>query len=207
MPGKSNKIPRVCEVCQSSFEVWPFRANTRFCSHACYHQSRLIDPVIRFWSHVDRRDVDDCWLWTGGKQTSGYGNFGIEHSKSVGAHRFSYELAEGEIPAGLSVLHSCDTKLCVNPRHLRAGTQQENLRDMVERGRSTAGDKNPSRLYPERRARGERHGQAKLTVQEVQALRETYNEGGWTFKRLSEKFGISPSVARNIVRGKLWATL
>lgn len=86
---------------------------------------------VRFWSKVDKSG--DCWVWTAYVQDSGYGWFRLQ-GRSVRAHRVSYELANGPIPEGLYVLHSCDNKLCVKPEHLRVGTHAENVREAVERG-------------------------------------------------------------------------
>lgn len=81
----------------------------------------------RFWAKVDRSG--DCWLWMG-KRIVKYGYF--NHRR---AHRVAWELTHGDIPKGLYVLHSCDNPPCVNPAHLRLGTQFDNMADMHDRGR------------------------------------------------------------------------
>lgn len=87
-----------------------------------------------FWKRVDRRGDDDCWPWTGTKDRHGYGR--LSHFKPVrGAHRLSYELATGVEPVGLVVCHSCDNPSCVNPRHLRAATQRDNIHEAIAKGR------------------------------------------------------------------------
>lgn len=83
-----------------------------------------------------------CWEWTGKRQRRANGQltYGVagstRHRKGVPAHRLSYELFIGPIPDGLMILHACDNPPCINPEHLRAGTQQENGRDMAERKRA-----------------------------------------------------------------------
>lgn len=87
----------------------------------------------RFWSRVDARGPDDCWLWTG-PVSSGYGKIGAPGGRgagTLGAHVVSYELAYGSVPVGRVVDHLCENTLCVNPAHLEAVTQQVNC----ERGR------------------------------------------------------------------------
>jgi hypothetical protein len=94
------------------------------------------DVLRRFWGHVDVRSDGECWLWQSTIDKRGYGAFQIRSGKNVRAHRFAFEIATmAPIPEGMLALHSCDTPACVNPSHLRAGTQSENLRDCIARGR------------------------------------------------------------------------
>jgi hypothetical protein len=74
-----------------------------------------------------------CWLWTGAVGSKGYGHLTV-NMKTVAAHRYSLELATGQKSDRL-VLHSCDTPICVNPRHLRYGTQLENIQEASRKGR------------------------------------------------------------------------
>ena len=92
------------------------------------------DVEGRFWSKVDR-SADGCWPWRGCRGRDGYGAVTIGGRK-LRAHRYSYSICVGPIPSGLLVLHSCDNRVCVNPAHLSVGTQKDNMRDCVERGRT-----------------------------------------------------------------------
>ncbi len=81
---------------------------------------------------VDARRSGDCWLYGRAKFKTGYGQFRFE-GKTLSAHRASYILYKGKIPSNKCVLHICDNKLCINPNHLRVGTQSENIIDWHKR--------------------------------------------------------------------------
>ena len=117
--------------------------------------------VARFEAKIDRSGGPDaCHLWLAGKDTHGYGQ--ISHGgRMVLTHRVSFILGGGEFtPDRPFCLHSCHDPGCNNTRHLRAGSQKENMADCVAAGRSNKpkGDANGSRKHPERLARGEAHG-------------------------------------------------
>ncbi len=89
------------------------------------------------WEHFHQYVLKlDCshWIWVGGEISTGYGCLSV-NKKSALAHITSWELHRGPIPEGLYTLHKCDIPLCVNPEHLFLGTQKDNIRDLVEKGR------------------------------------------------------------------------
>ena len=86
-----------------------------------------------FFRRVEK--TDQCWLWLAGKNKDGYGKVKI-HGRSLQAHRVSWEIHHGPIPAGLNVLHRCDNPACVNPAHLFVGTALDNNRDRDAKGRN-----------------------------------------------------------------------
>ena len=94
-------------------------------------------PILeRFWSKVQK--TSNCWNWIGSQQGNGYGylhNGTREKRNPLRAHRFSYEIHYGDIPSGLWVLHKCDNRLCVNPKHLFLGDRTDNMRDCAAKGR------------------------------------------------------------------------
>lgn len=83
-------------------------------------EGRFFDKVVK---------TKKCWIWTAGKTSGGYGTFCTKEGKykPIGAHRFSYELANGKIPKGFDIDHLCRVRECVNPKHLEAVTRRENL--------------------------------------------------------------------------------
>ena len=101
---------------------------------SCRTETRPATPD-RFWSKVAKGKANECWLWQGAVSTSGYGSLGW-HGRAYVAHRVAAWLSgivdsPSEIrgSAGKLVLHSCDMPLCCNPKHLRAGSQLENMHD------------------------------------------------------------------------------
>jgi HNH endonuclease len=91
-----------------------------------------ISTLERFEKKVDK--TNSCWIWTASK-TNGYGDFRI-NKKKVKAHRYAFESYVGPIPEDKPhVLHKCDNPPCVNPEHLFAGTNEDNIKDKFNKGR------------------------------------------------------------------------
>jgi hypothetical protein len=85
-------------------------------------------PQERFGAAIEKLpDVPGCWLWTKALSTSGYGVFAPVRTRTVYAHRYSYELHRGPIPRGLVLDHLCRVPSCVNPHHLEAVTDRVNI--------------------------------------------------------------------------------
>ena len=93
---------------------------------AAYARWGRIPTEERFWRKVNK--TDRCWLWTGALTGKGYGSFGqTPPGGSVLAHRFAYIREFGAIPDGLVIDHLCRERRCVNPAHLEAVTNRENV--------------------------------------------------------------------------------
>jgi hypothetical protein len=207
-----------CEQCGGAFKTTNFtqRGYARFCSQPC-RKAYSRNPhspgnITRFWSRVNkdgpipphRPDLGACWLWLGPPTNSGYGLFGLGKGTVVLAHRNAYRIQHGEIPEGLRVLHHCDVKVCTRGSHLFAGTHQENMDDMVAKGRAATGARNGRALHPESTPRGEQVATAKLTWADVRAIRAAYDGGIAKQQALADQYGVSQLHVSRIVRRVVW---
>jgi len=95
----------------------------------------VLETSERFLDKVYPEPNTGCWLWGGAVNSRGYGNFRNGYGRTVGAHRFSYELYKGPIPDGLHIDHLCSFPNCVNPDHLEAVSLRENNQRTWDRGR------------------------------------------------------------------------
>lgn len=101
------------------------------------NRMRLLKTIERFWANT-RRNGNDCWPWMGATNNQGYGVLAVysgDKRQRVLAHRLSIVIATGADIDGRVVMHTCDNPLCVNPEHLRIGTQADNIRDALRKGR------------------------------------------------------------------------
>lgn len=128
-----------------------------------------------------------CWIWIGGKDKYGYGQFG-EGGRNYRAHRYSYELYVGPIPDGLCACHKCDNPSCVNPDHLWPGDDKQNAEDRTAKGRSA-------------KQNGEKNGLSKLTDGQVLEIRSAQG----LQRELAEQYGVDQSLISLIKRKKVWA--
>lgn len=135
-----------------------------------------------------------CKLHHYAPDKDGYARVSVNYKK-VYLHRMVYCAHNGvklEDIVGKVVRHTCDNPRCVNPEHLVLGTNNDNIQDRVTRGRS-------------HQPKGELHPGAKLTVDDIRAIREEYKIPGTRYKHLAEKYGISEKQIGNIINRVLWA--
>lgn len=155
----------------------------------------------RFMNSVHVGDGDDCWLWTGQLFEAGYGKFcgPAPESKTLQAHRFSYELHRGPIPDGLMVCHTCDNPPCVRPDHLFLGTAKDNTQDAISKGRMAVGSANPRALVTEADVMLIRH---KYSIAPLSSGGKKKKAG--TIKRIAAAFGLSEGTVNDIIYGRSW---
>lgn len=136
----------------------------------------------RFWEKVADRPEDDCWVWGGHFDGKGYGQLRIGSRtngtrRGARAHRLSWEVNCGPVPDGQQVLHKCDNRKCVNPKHLFLGTHLDNMVDMARKGRNIQ----------------------KLSVEQVIEIRE---QKGLRGREVAKMFGVSEGMVSMIRSGK-----
>ena len=129
-----------------------------------------------------------CLEWRGRRDKDGYGLTNYKR-KTVKAHRLIWFLTYGYMPKNM-ILHSCDNPCCINIKHLREGSAQDNVDDMVKRNRQ---------------AKGTNHGRAKLDEKEVIAIKELSIRGKHTQAEIGKIFGVVQQTITKIVNRKIWA--
>lgn len=165
----------------------------RFCSRPCVVAAKACGyparPVAEYlWDGVEQGE--GCWLRHQSPHAFGYSTMVINGRREL-AHRVSYALAYGPFDPNLHCLHRCDTPACIRPDHLFLGTQADNMADMTTKGR---------------RVRGERAGGAKLTTEDVRAIRRRHAQGE-SQRVLARAYGVHQPQISRIVNGTRWAHL
>ena len=186
---------KTCAHCGTEFEPTSSKMRNRnyqalYCSVACSNRARVIPMEERFWSHVDTSGgADSCWPWTAVRDRDGYGLFTVKAGKQRVAHGVALELTLGRpLAAGKNSCHHCDNPPCCNPAHLFEGTPAENSHDRDAKGRQQ---------------RGERHHRARLTADDVRAIRQAYASGE-SQQAISTRYGVTQVNISSIVRRETW---
>jgi hypothetical protein len=146
-----------------------------------------------FWAKTTPEPTTGCLLWTGGLDRDGYAKFALSIPRvnaqiHIKATQFAFLLGHGRWPT-MSLLHSCDMPACVEVRHVREGSQHENIRDCILR---------------------DRFSNAILTVAQVTKIRSEFKRGRGAIGRmqsLAVRYGVSYGTICNLVYGKTWRHL
>lgn len=162
------------------------KRNQGILSPSCFKLEVLIE---RFHKKYIKNE-NGCWIWISAKN-NWYGNFCMI-GKQEKSHRASYRLFKGEIPVNMVVSHSCDVPSCVNPDHLTASTQKENIHEQIKRNRNT---------------RGSLSHHAKITPREVVAIRALWCTGKLTQGEMAKAYGLRQQSISKIVTNKKWRDL
>jgi hypothetical protein len=145
----------------------------------------------RFESKFEK--ADGCWVWKASTTRGGYGQIGGfkgEKWSMLRAHRISYILYKGPIPDGQLVCHSCDNRLCVNPKHLFLGSHKDNIEDCIIKGRKVLG-RNP------------KHNHLSFNLaQEIRLVK--LKNPNLTYKQLGKLFNTSAAQAHRIITNQIW---
>lgn len=147
------------------------------------------NTIATFWSRVDVRGADECWMWSGGTDKDGYGKFKLD-GRHRRTHQIAFEEHHGPVPKSNVVCHRCDTPGCCNPRHLFPGTVIENNEDRDRKGRAA-------------RLQGEKHGISKLTDDQVYAIRADFRN----INVVAAEYGVSKGTISEIRNFKRWRHL
>lgn len=150
-----------------------------------------------------------CHIWTGCiTQGTGYGSFSIGRGKPRGAHRCVWTITNGAIPDGLSVLHSCDNRKCVNPKHLFLGTDADNARDCVAKGR------NAKTIAANKRRMADEDFVLKFHAAKLAKIRKLTEADVHEIRisqlgtmALAKRFNVSKTTILGIKSGRVWKNL
>lgn len=154
---------------------------------ANYRKRNLSDEEL--WVYMQSkltRKTDTCWIWLGATHEKGYGQFWFQ-KKVRPAHVIAFLLSGKVLSPGEYVCHTCDNPSCINPDHLFAGSQYDNMQDMKSKDRSA-------------RLAGEKNGRSKLTESQVQEIRIRID----SHSDLAREFGVSHTTIMKIRKRALW---
>jgi biotin operon repressor len=139
---------------------------------------------VRLRRYIVIGDIDECWLWIGRRDRDGYGSLSVDRT-SRHVTRIIWELLFGQIPSGLCVCHTCDNPPCCNPKHLWLGTNQDNVNDMMAKGRHVVGNR-------------------KLSAEQVLEIRDLVKRNEISNVKIAELYGVSNQLVGLIARRKIW---
>jgi len=126
---------------------------------------------------VSIHEITNCWNWQGAVSSSGYGTVRVA-GVAWQAHRLSFSIFKGDV-GDLHVCHHCDNRKCVNPSHLFLGTRQDNMKDMVKKGRNVVTNR-------------------KFAAHQIVSIRKAKENEGISYCGLGKRYGVSAEVIKCI---------
>jgi hypothetical protein len=185
---------RICPICSAKMPrcahcgLRPVnRPGHPFCSKACSNAARGRPLSERFLKCYKPGAPDACWPWLGTCDKEGYGVIMDEARRQLRAHRIAYERINGPVPPDRYVLHACDNPPCCNPAHLFVGSIADN---------------NADKRRKLRHPHGVTHPLAKLTEDDVRAIRGSYPR--MTQTAIAKQYGLDQTTVSDICRRKIW---
>jgi Homeodomain-like domain/NUMOD3 motif len=186
-------------------------------------------PLLEYNAYLD--EGNGCWLAKKNK-LRGYGRFKFRGHR-IRIHRLSFAVFNKDFDDTLLVLHRCDVKHCYNPEHLFLGTNDDNMADMVTKGRQAkgerhymfgkpgpmlgrTGDKHPTfgkkvagerhPMFGKHHSAGEKNGMVKLREQQIFEILVRHQEG-LSYHEIAKDYGVNHKTIYKIVSGKRWKHL
>lgn len=175
--------PKAKGLCQMHYQ----RLIKRGCTGSAHSERpRFDNKESALLAHGWTVEGSGCWEWNG-PVSEGRGVLMIDGQRHY-AYRAAYETWVGPIPDGNVICHRCDNPICMNPDHLFAGTQLDNIDDMTVKGRSIHGIK---------------HHRAVLSEADVARVVDLISSG-IPQSRIAAKFGVARTTISAISTGRSW---
>ena len=177
----------ICQICGNEFNVRSYQLKIgtgKYCSSKCRGKgvNKPVPVEERIMKFIDVKEENDCWEFKGSKNKNGYGKIGVGGKKNDSAHRVIFKIYNSDIPKDMVILHTCDNPSCCNPKHLVLGTQNDNIQDMVQKGRNKV-----------------RTGSI-MPLELLEEIKNTYS-GQKGFKiEMARKYSCSPTTITNLIK-------
>ena len=177
----------ICQTCSKEFNVRSYQLKIgtgKYCSPKCRGKgvNKPVPVENRIMKFINVKKENDCWEFKGCKNKDGYGKIGTGSKKNEFAHRVIFKMYNSDIPDNMVVLHTCDNPSCCNPKHLVLGTQNDNIQDMVQKGRNKV-----------------RTG-CRMPLELVEEIKNNY-KGQRNFKiEMAKKYNCSPTTITNLIK-------
>lgn len=185
-------VKTICQTCGKEFfaRAYQIKIGTgKYCSAGCRGKgvNKPIPVEDRIMKFINVKDENECWEFTGFKNKDWYGIIGTSNGKCESAHRIIYKIHNKEILENMVVMHTCDNPSCCNPKHLVLGTQNDNIQDMISKGR----------FVP-------RNMSFKLTEEQMNGIRNKYTGKRGEKVKLAKEYNVVITTITNILNNKSW---